>query len=84
MSAKLPADWKDSLARSEPRDITAQASKMPSGSGILYQPSKRTDNDPPDFLGVLRTKGPGIFWVAARFRSVSGKPVLELQFRPKA
>jgi hypothetical protein len=82
--AKLPSDWKDRLVRSEPKDITAQASKMPPGFGVLYQPAARVDNDPPDFIGVLRAKTPGLFWVTARFRSVNGKLVLELQFRPKA
>ena len=83
-SKYLPPDWRDSLARSGLKDITAQTSKMPPNFGILYPPRDPAGSDPPAFQGVLRARDAGLYWVAARLRSVNGKLVLELQFRPKS
>jgi hypothetical protein len=80
----LPPDWKDHLIRSEPKDIAAQASNMPPNFGILYPPRDPAGSDPPAFQGMLRARDAGLYWVAARLRSVNGRLVLELQFRPKS
>jgi hypothetical protein len=65
-------------------DITAQASRMPPGSAILYPtPSKASDPDPVEFLGVIRVPFRGLYWVRARRRAVHGKLVLEIRLATK-
>jgi hypothetical protein len=81
---ELPLDWRDHNDSSDPNDITARASRMPSDAGILYSSRTPFGSDPPDFMGVIRISAPGLYWAIARYRLVKGKRVLEIQLQPKS
>src|SRR5438132_335069 len=67
------------------RDITALASSMPRNAAILYaNPPPRSGADWAAYRGVIRLLHDGrTFWANAWFRTVNGKPVLELRLTPK-
>jgi hypothetical protein len=66
------------------KDITEQATKMRRGSCILYKNRNPTGQDPPEYLGVLRTPDTSLYWVAAWGRTVNGNVVIELSVTPKS
>jgi hypothetical protein len=66
-------------------DITAQASRMPRNSTILYRnPPPRAAADWPSYRGVLRLLHDGkVFWVSLWPRTVRGQLVYEIKLSPK-
>jgi hypothetical protein len=68
---------------SNPVDITHKPSQMPPESGILYRNRVSSGNDSSTYIGVIRVREPGYYWVELWQRTVWGKLVIELRFSPK-
>ena len=65
------------------KDITARASSMPRDSAILYPNPRPRGEDPPAYIGIMRSALGELFWLAAWGRTVAGRAVIEIRMQPK-
>jgi hypothetical protein len=66
-------------------DVSEKSMRMPRNSALLFpNQAPRSGADWAAYSGVLRLLHDGkTFWASVWFRTVNGKPVLELRLTPK-